>query len=124
MKSVFVSYVYEDFQWVEKLRSWNNQGLLGQGLIITAERADVRQLGSSAINRELNEMISGAAVVLVLVGQDTHNRQWIDREIQLAVSKNKRVVVARIPMTTGGAPASVRHLQIYQLDPTGLRAVL
>jgi hypothetical protein len=123
-RSVFVSYVYEDRAWVDQVKSWNSQGLLGSGLTITSERADLRIHGKPAIDAELNAMISGTAVVLVLVGKDTHNRPWIDREIELAVSKHKRIVVARIPSTLGAAPSAVRYQSIIALDPTALRSAL
>ena len=116
MKSVFVSYVYEDRGWVETLKSWN----LGSDVRITHERADKRQDGKAAIDNELNTMIQGCSAVLVLVGQNSHSRPWIDREIQLAISKNKPVVVARIPGTTGGAPASLANRRIYTLDSSSL----
>ncbi len=120
MRSVFVSYVYEDRSWLHTLKTWN----LGNDVTITHERADKRQDGRAAIDAELNAMIQGCSTVLVLVGQNSHSRPWIDREIQLAVSKNKQVVLARIPGTNGGAPSSVSHLCIHTLDPSSLRLVL
>ena len=122
--SLFISHVYEDRNASDSIRDWAAQGLLGPGVVVTGERRDVRQGGDPAIRAELGAMIQGAAAVIVLVGSDTHNRSWVDYEVNYALSQRRKVVVVRIPRTTGAAPTSVRSLPITAFEPGALRRAL
>ena len=52
MKSVFISFVYEDKKYRDQVEKWARDGLLGE-VTVTGEKADVRQNGSGAIRRDL-----------------------------------------------------------------------
>ncbi len=103
-KSIFISYVYEDKQHRDKLKTWAEKKLLGDNCHVTFERKDCRQKGKAAIESELEAMIQGAGTVIVLLGQNTHNHPWVLHEIALAKNKNKKVLLVRITDTTGGKP--------------------
>ncbi len=123
-KSIFLSYVYEDIQWRNKVVSWAQSGLLGPGVVTTMEQEDLRHLGEAAVERHLEPKIRGAAAVVCLVGQDTHNHEWVQRELEVATSLNKRIVLLRIPGTIGPAPARHRHLSAQVFDPSTLKQVI
>lgn len=123
-KSVFVSFAGTDRHWLGTIRSWNNQGLLGPGLYISGERDDYRQGGETAIRDELKSLIKGASVVLFLVGDNSHNPNWVNYEVSLANSYHKRIIVACIPDTYGGPPPALANEQIIPLDPSSLRMYL
>ena len=122
-KSVFVSHVYEDKSYVERLDQWARQGLLGD-VVITGEAADFRQGGDQAVRKHLSPRLTGAGAVVVLVGRDTHNHQWVDYEIQHALSQHKKVVAVRIPGTTGAAPMALRGYPEVVMDPTTIARAL
>ena len=123
-KSVFISFAGNNRDWVDKIRRWNQDGLLGPGIYISAERNDYRPEGDAAIKRELTNLIQGASVILFLIGQDTHNRYWVDYEVQQAQQRGKQILVARIPGTTGGKPVALSRYPELPLDPNSLRQYL
>ena len=120
-KSVFVSYKWEDKKWVAKLKSWADKNLLGENVRITVERADYRMEGKAKIRQELKLMIQGASCVLFLIGQDSHNRPWVDYEVDLANQYRKKIVLVRIPETTGKPPVKLRKYAIQIFDPNSLK---
>lgn len=123
-KSVFVSYVYEDRHWKDKVIEWAGAGRLGWDIVATAETRDVRQDGERAVRAYLSPKLTGAAVVLVLVGQNTHNHAWVEYEVNHALSQRKKVVLVRIPGTTGVPPPPVRFSTETTFDPVAIAAVL
>jgi hypothetical protein len=122
--SIFVSHVYEDFAARDNLISWAKYGLLGPGVVIIGESADVRHQGNGGIQRHLSPKLQGASAVIVLVGNDTHNHRWIEYEAQHARSNRKSVIAVRIPNTTGAAPTVIAGLPLVAMDPTAIRAAL
>jgi hypothetical protein len=123
-RSLFVSYVYEDKKYFEDARRWAEEKLLGKDVVVTGEAADVRQGGDAEIEQHLKPRIQGASAVLCLVGRDTHNHEWVRRELAWATSAGKQVVAARVPGTTGAAPEGFRHLPLVALDPSAIRKAL
>lgn len=120
-KSIFVSYDGDDMEWLDKLSDWEERGLLGDNVRITAERDDFRPQGNQAVKNELKSLIQGADTVLVLVGDNTHNRPWVDYEIDVANAKHKRVIPVRIPGTTGAAPKKLRSKEEVVMDPSSIK---
>lgn len=120
---VFISYVYEDRAFVAQLRDWEQRGLLGEYRLVT-ESEDVRQGGSSAIMGHLRPRLRDADAGLVLVGDDTHDRRWVDREVASLRSQDKPVVPVRIPNTFGAAPPEVRSTSPVRFAPDDIRRAL
>lgn len=123
-KSIFISYVYEDKDYRDKLKSWAEKKLLGENSKVTHERRDCRQQGEAAIKAELQAMIQGASVVVVLVGQNTHNHPWVNYEAECAISKNKKTIVVRIPNTSGGLPKLLSKHEEVIFDPNKIKQFL
>lgn len=123
-KSVFISYVYEDKQHRDKLKVWADKKLLGENCKITFERKDCRQEGKSAIEAELDAMIQGASVVIILLGQNTHNHPWVLYEIETAKKKNKKCLLVRIPNTTGGKPKVLFDCAEIQMDVNKIKDLI
>lgn len=122
-RRVFVSYVYEDRAYVDQLKDWERRGLLGDYELVT-ESEDVRQDGHGAIMGQLRPLLRGADVGVVLIGDDTHDRRWVDREIDYLVSNGKSVVPARIPNTRGAAPPKARGVSETRFSPEDVRRAL
>jgi hypothetical protein len=122
--SLFVSFVYEDKLHFDRVKQWAEDGKLGSGLVITGETKDVRQGGDAAIREHIKPRVEGSSAVLLLLGSSTHNHEWVKYELSVAVSFHKRVIVARIPGTSGAAPEGFRNLGEIALDPSAIKAAL
>ena len=123
MKHAFVSYVYEDRGSKNTLDEWARGGRLGQMQLIS-ETDDVRPLGDSAIRDHIARRLRPCTVLLVLVGDNSHNHPWLDYEVQFAKSHSLSVVVCRLPGTRGAAPSAIRGLTEVTFEPGALRRAL
>lgn len=120
-RSIFISHAYSDRKYAEKIRTWANEGRLGANIVGTTERADYRAQGQSAIKNELRSMIQGCDTMIVLIGNNTHDRPWVDYEIEVANSKHKTILQVRIPNTAGGPPRATKHKFVSPFDPDSIR---
>ena len=122
-RDIFLSYVFEDYAYREQVKDWARRGLLGPVNIVT-ETDDVRQGGLSAIRAHLRPLMRSADALLVLVGQDTHNRHWVDEEIHYCATSGIPIIVTRLPNSTGAAPPEVRGKQMVRFSPEDLREAI
>lgn len=122
--SLFLSCVYEDKKHRDDVIRWVQAGKLGSEYATVIEGEDVRQHGENAIKNHLRPKIQGCGAVVALIGDDTHNRRWVGYELDVATSLNKKIVLARIPGTTGAPPAKFRNLPIVALNPEALAKAL
>ncbi|HIP49137.1 MAG TPA: TIR domain-containing protein [Lutibacter sp.] len=116
MKSIFVSHVFEDNSFLKKMKKWQMNGLLGE-YTFTFETEDKRNEGETAIKNHLKNKIKGAAIVLILVGNNTHNHNWIKVEVELANNFNKKICCVRIPETTGRKPKILNNYKELTFNP-------
>lgn len=123
MHQVFVSYVFEDKLSKDRIEAWAAAGQFGRVRII-AEARDLRAAGDAAVRAVLRPKLQGAAALLLLVGNDTHNHHWVDYEVDVMQSARKPVVVVRVPGTTGAAPFSARHFPVVDLRADAIREAL
>ncbi len=119
-RSVFVSCVHEDSQLINIMKAWEQRQLIGD-ITITSELEDKRNEGTLAVKRYLQKKIEGAAGIVVLVGNNTHNHDWIAVEVELANSFHKKIVCMRIPNTTGAQPSILARYKIVSFDPMSLK---
>lgn len=119
-KSIFVSHVFEDHRYVEKMKSWEANGYL-TGYTFVFDIRDKRNLGNERIAEYLENKIRGVAVVLVLLGQDTHNHDWIRLEVEFAKKYNKKVCCLEVPGSTGGLPPILRGYRVLPYHPNSLK---
>lgn len=120
-KSVFISVVHQDAHLISNLTSWATKGLLGPNATITHETQDKRPEGREAIRNHLRKKIEGASVIIVLIGRDTHNHDWITVEVELANSFHKKLIPVRIPGTTGAVPPILRNHSLVSFDPNSIK---
>lgn len=120
---VFVSYVFEDKFYVAQLRDWVRNGQLGNYELVT-ETDDVRQDGHGAIMAHLRPMLRSSDACIALVGQDSHNRYWMNREIAYLRSNSKPVITVRIPNTTGAPPPELSNASIVAARPGDVKRAL
>jgi hypothetical protein len=119
-KSIFISCVHEDSHRIKSIENWAVQNRLGD-VVITSEKEDNRHIGVDAIKRHIQSKIQGAAVVLVLIGQDTHNHDWIRAEVELANSFHKQILCVRIPNSNGAVPPILSIYKLINFDPDSIK---
>lgn len=122
-KAIFVSCVYEDSHRISTLTKWVEESRLGN-VVITHETEDKRTLGKDAIKKHIKAKIEGAAFILILVGNDTHNHDWITAEVELANSFHKKIVCVRIPNSTGAVPPILKNYTIIPFEPNAIQKEL
>ena len=122
-KSIFISCVFEDSHRIESIKKWVTDNRLGD-VVITQETEDKRLQGKEAVKKHIQSKIKGAAVILVLVGQDTHNHEWIEVEVELANSFNKEIICVRVPHTTGAVPSLLTKSRLISFDPDSLKKII
>lgn len=123
MKSVFVSYKYDDKKSKDRLLKWVKDKCLGD-VVVTGETKDVRNDGKKAIKNHLSPKLKGASIVLVLVGENTHNSTGVEYEIQHAKSHKKKIVSVRIPKTRGAAPKSIRDVELIAFTQNDIKEAI
>ena len=122
-KSIFISCVFEDSQRIDTLKKWAAENRLGD-VVITHETEDKRQQGKDAVKQHIKSKIQGAAVVMVLIGQDTHNHEWIEAEVELANSFHKEIVCVRVPSTAGAVPLLLSKYRLISFEPDAIYGIL
>lgn len=119
-QKVFISYVFEDHFYRDQVADWARAGLLGD-VEIVFEKDDVRAKGAAAIRSHLRPIMRDAQAILVLVGEDTHSRRWVDEEVHYCASSGKAVAWARLPNTTGAPPVELRGHSALTYQPGAIK---
>jgi hypothetical protein len=122
-KSIFISCVHEDSHLINNIKNWTEQKRLGD-VVITFETEDNRHIGVDAIKKHIRYKIEGAAVILILVGQDTHNHDWIKAEAELAHSFHKQIICVRIPNASGAVPLILKNYKVINFDPDTIKKTI
>lgn len=120
MKSVFVSHDYEDVRWSKPIKKWASKGRFGPLVTVISETEDMRTKGATAIKAHLSPKLRGMSVILVLVGDSTHNRPWVDYEVQYALSHHKAIIGVRVPNTHGAPPQALRERPLVAFNPNAI----
>lgn len=97
-KNVFISHHHKDDAQVDKLTNLlKNNGYNIRNSSIRAKPANQRRLDrglvkDETIKRLLRMKMSWAGTVMVLVGQETHSRPWVNWEVEQAHKLGKNIV--------------------------------
>lgn len=84
---------------------------------LTYETEDKRHEGQVVLREYIKGKIRKARVVLVLIGDDTHNHPWIKAEVEFANSFKKPIICVRVPKTEGESPEILNKYEIFPFDP-------
>lgn len=97
-RHVFISHHHKDDAEVDKLtKLLSGKGYDIRNSSIRAKPANLERLEKGrvkpeVIRRLLRMKISWSGAVVVLIGRETHSRQWVDWEIEQAHEQGKRIV--------------------------------
>lgn len=103
-RKIFVSYNFKDSEIARSVKSMTqHNGGIVKGKFVFVEN-DVSSLGNNAIEHEIKRIIQQCDAALFVVGNDSHNSPWINREAQLAKSLGLSIVITKLPSSNGGIP--------------------
>lgn len=121
--SIFISCVFEDSHRIESIKRWGKTNRFGD-ISITHETEDKRDKGKEVIKEHIINKIKGASLIIVLIGQDTHNHNWIEAEVELANSFHKEIICMRVPHTNGAIPRLLKNKILISFNPEPLMRLL
>lgn len=91
VRRVFYSFHYKPDNW----RVWqvrNIGAIEGNPAVTDNEWETIKRGGDSAIEKWINEQMTGKSCAIVLIGSNTANRKWINYEIIKAWNDDKGVL--------------------------------
>ncbi len=121
---IFISHVFEDGRWIKQLQNWNFQNQLGKVFTLDVFNQDLPPTPDNVLRRDIKERIRKSAAVILLVGNDTHSKEWVRLEVAFAQTYSRPVIVVRIPGTTGGIPVIAESYQPVDFTPAKLKEKL
>lgn len=121
MAKVFISFDYGDTESKKTVDNWKKQGIGGDISFSSEDGQSYTSKGQDFIQKILREKINEAQIVLVLVGNNTHNRPWVDYEVHHARSTEKKVIWTQIPGTKGGPPKEIANVPNVPFDMSSIR---
>ncbi|WBY16112.1 TIR domain-containing protein [Erythrobacteraceae bacterium WH01K] len=94
-RNVFFSFHFDNDYW--RTQTVRNIGSIdGQSFCNKNKWEEIKQEGAAAIEKWIDENMTGKSCVVVLVGSQTSERKWVQKEISKGWNKNKGVVAIRI----------------------------
>lgn len=94
-RRVFFSFHFDnDFWRTQQVR--NIGALEGQVYASKNEWEEVKRKGESSIKRWINDQMWGKSCVIVLVGEQTAHRKWVEYEVEKAWEDGKGLLGIRI----------------------------
>lgn len=120
-KTVFISYHFKDKTYKGEIVKWLEE--TGAKVISTDEN-DLRPNGDKLIEKKIKEQIHSSNIVLILVGNDTHNRPWVDYEVAVARSLKISTYCIQLAGRNGAAPKEVRSLTCIDYNKKAIQNLL
>jgi hypothetical protein len=91
-KNVFISHHSADDEHIQKFKELlSKKGYTIKNSSIDSSKPN-RLVNKEAIDRLLRLRINWAGTFICLIGSDTHSREWVNREIEIAKEKGKKIV--------------------------------
>jgi ACT domain-containing protein len=112
-KCVFISYHFNDKTYKGEIVKWVEDAGVK---VISVDEKDLSPEGDKIIEARIKEQIGSCNKIIILVGNDTHNRPWIDYEVAVARSKGIKTYWVRLSNRTGAAPKEVRNLDCINYE--------
>jgi len=95
-KNVFISHHHKDDSSVDgltELLSKNGYKVRNSSIRVDQEsKNNDKKLADSTIQNKLRDRITWAGKVIVLVGEKTHTREWVNWEVEQAQKQGKTII--------------------------------
>lgn len=123
-KRVFFSFHYKnDVSRANVVRnSWVTQGKEAAGFIDKAEFEKIKQKGDQAVYNWIDEQLKGTSVTVVLIGEETLDRKFVQYEIQQSYNKGNAIIgvkIGKVKNLSGETSSSQSHIKIVGKDDKG-----
>lgn len=116
-KTVFISYHFKDASFKGEVQKWLEETGID---VLVVNQKDLTPEARENAKIRIKEQISTSHAVLVLVGDDSHNRPFLDYEIAVARSKQIPTFWVMLPRS-GAAPEEVRGLNPVPFDRASIQ---
>lgn len=117
-KTVFISYHFNDATYKGEVQKWLEE--IGINVSVVNQKGLTNEARENA-EKKIKEQISTSHAVLVLVGDDCHNRPFLNYEIAVAGSKQIPKHCVRLSNRSGAAPIEVRNLECVRFDKASIQ---
>src|SRR5512133_1428873 len=96
-RKVFFSFKYDDVQRAMNVRNSNViSGALKSGFIDKADFEAVEKQGEKAIQKWIDEQLTGTSATVVLVGANTIKSKWVKYEIEQSIARGNGLLTIDI----------------------------
>lgn len=95
-KRIFVSYyAHEDGHYKKLLKAWSRNKRFRLDFEDASADVSIKSENTAYLRRVIRSRIVESDVFLVVIGKDTHKRDWVLWEIETAKELNKEIVVVK-----------------------------
>jgi len=95
-KKVFISYHAEsDSHYKRLITAWAKNNKFKLDFEDVSTDVNIRSNDTAYLRRRMKEQIGKADVVIVFIGKDTHEREWVKWEIAKAKELNKTIIAVK-----------------------------
>lgn len=93
-RKTFFSFRYKKDNWRAGIvrNSWVCQGCQEAGFFDSAEWEEVKKKDDESIKKWIDEQLKGTSVTVVLIGEDTYGKKWINHEIVSSYNKGNGIL--------------------------------
>lgn len=119
-KTVFISYHFKDASFKGEVQKWLEE--IGIEVLVVNQKNLTNEARENA-EKNIKKQISKSHAVLVLVGDDCHNRPFLNYEIAIAKSMQIRTHCVRLSHRSGAAPEEVRNLTCIPFDKASIQKI-
>ncbi|MFX0139042.1 MAG: TIR domain-containing protein [Candidatus Hodarchaeota archaeon] len=110
MAKIYPSFSSDDYDYLNAFLGMignPNNPVHGTPMV---ERRNLDEASESEIKNHLRPLIKQADVLVLLVGQNTHSRRWVDYEIDVAENYKIPIFATELPVSNrGGLPARLKN---------------
>lgn len=101
-RTIFLSYEFVESEIALTLPSWfQKYGGACQGTLLTV---DSQKRTTPEIDAKIRDMMKVCDIAIFLKSDNVHNKPWIDREAEIAISLGIPIVVVPLPDCDAGPP--------------------
>ncbi|MBQ4851403.1 TIR domain-containing protein [Pseudoalteromonas sp. MMG012] len=126
-KSVFISYYSKgDSHYKNLIVAWANNNKFDLKIEDESTGVNIKSDNESYIKRKIKERIGKANNFIVFVGEDTHERDWVEWEIEQAKKLCKNIIAIKEKRHFKSPPALLgcEVTWVYGFTEHGLRKAL
>lgn len=129
MATIFISYVSEDRSSMEAVLNWKKQDKslkieFNTDKLFIDIFEEKKQLTQAEIVKALAKLIGQSSAILILIGNDTHNKPWVEWEYNYAQNNKLKVVLMQVPNSTGAPNPLFPKLPIQKFQLKSLKKMI